>query len=280
MIRIHYFTYSREAGYIVESVASLCRSMTSAGHVSAENYDITVIDDAYDHMSPVVCDELRSLGVDYRRSTFSRGGNLRGQACLMGILSEYERTCQGRADDVVVKLDPDTIVRRVGWLSEMLPRDNGVDMVYCDDRGAMYGMAYAFHASLLPDLIDYFATMPIPDKGQEDIYLGHRLRRLAHNPRQIPIWAGRRYGDDVNGPDGIVTCYNWPGCQGGFPPVYDQFDIINVGQARQYWVTNDLMIDLIRQMVPPLPAASTVLPGASCSPADWSPFPPSIFNNL
>lgn len=273
MIRFHYFAYSREAGYLPESVAALCRSMTAAGYVMAEDYDVTVIDDAYDHMLPVVCDELRELGVDYRRSTFSRGGNLRGQACLMGILSAYERTCQGRADDVIVKLDPDTIVRRVGWLAD------GADMVFCDDRGAMYGMAYAFRVSLLPGLIDYFATMPIPDRGQEDIYLGHRLRRLAGKPRQIPLWAARRYGDDVNGPDGVVTCYNWPSCRGSLPPVYDQFDVVNIGQARQHWVSDEMVIALIRQMVPCLPPTSTVLPGESCVAADWSPFPPSVFNS-
>lgn len=283
MIRFHYFAYSREAGYLPVSVASLCRSMTAAGYVLAEDYDVTVIDDAYDHMPPVIYDELREVGVDYRRSTFSRGGNLRGQACLMGILSEYERTCQGHADDVIVKLDPDTIVRRVGWLADLL-QDDGADMVFCDDRGAMYGMAYAFRASLLPSLIEYFACMPIPEKGQEDIYLGHRLRRVANRPHQIPMWAGRRYGDDPNGPDGRITCYAWPGSRGLWPSVYDQFDIVNIGQSRQHWVTDEMVIGLIRLMVPdspPPPSApvSTVLSGESDSPVQWSPIPPSIFNS-
>lgn len=282
MIRFHYFAYRREAGYIVDSVASLMRTMSSEGYAMGQDYDITVVDDAYAHMGDQVAARLRALGANYRVSTFDRGGNLRGQACLMGILSEYDRTVASRSDDVIIKLDPDTIVRRLGGYALLLV--DAADMVCCDDRGAMYGMAYGFKASLLAPLITYFAAMPIPEKGQEDIYLGHRLRRVASRPHQIPMWAGRRYGDDPNGPDGRITCYNWPGIRGSWTAMYDQFDVVNIGQSRQHWVTDEMVVALIRQMVPDAPCqaaapVSTVLPPvASDRAVAWSPLPPSVYN--
>lgn len=276
MIRFHYFAYAKEAGYLSESVASLMRTMSAEGYVAGIDYDVTVVDDAYAPMGDHVSARLRDQGATYRLSTFDRGGNLRGQACLMGVLSEYDRTVQSRAGDIVVKIDPDTIVRRAGWIADLLQPD-GADMIYCDDRGAMYGMVYGFRACLIAPLIDYFATMPIPHLGQEDIYLGHRLLRLASRSRQIPMWSPRRYGDDPNGPDGVVTCYPWPSGQGRLPSVYDQFAVVNIGQSRQHWVSEAMMIDLISLLVP-TPPASTVLPVEADSAAQWSPLPPSIFN--
>lgn len=231
MIYLHYFTYRGHADLLTWTCRATLEALAHSPYVLGRDISIVVVDDASNPCPEAAVSELKAMGATYRTSTFKRRGNLNGQDCIMGILSEFKRSMR-RKKDIAVKLDCDTLLLGTTWLEQFV-KDSSALVTGADDRGCIYGMCYGLKAVLIDALIDLFTRYPVGDRSQEDIYLGYRARRLAQSLSgdgsflPIPIWLNSPDTPGDNGPHGQLIIYNWS--RGlDIAPLYTGFQVINV----------------------------------------------------
>lgn len=131
-IHVHLFVYEGDAELVAENL--LCVS-----HAVPEAH-LVVVDDA-EHPCPAgVRVYAEGLGAEWRVSSWDRGGNLRGRACIEGMLDEMLRSMCDEGD-TLVKIDADTVMMsgddllrfadRGSWCSGAAVPWNSVSTVVC-----------------------------------------------------------------------------------------------------------------------------------------------------
>lgn len=131
-------------------------------------------------------------GVETMTTSFKRGGNLNGTACVRGILETLASVADG--DRYVLKVDSDTLVRGLGWLEGR--EECIVGMRHTGIRD-FYGACYAVRVDRLDDYRRAAATMEDDAACPEDVTIGMMMpgaftfqNRAAGCPFQA--WRGER----------------------------------------------------------------------------------------
>ena len=145
---------------------------------------VTVVDDAASPVQEDTAAALRSIGADYVQSSWDRQGNLRGPACIRGMLSEMCREAED--DDIVVKIDCDTALLDDGWLRWMdahpaCPMYASGDFVAGAWR--IYGCLYALRGWMARRLYREMDWTLLDDLAPEDVTIGREV--LARVPATV-----------------------------------------------------------------------------------------------
>ncbi|PNC97333.1 hypothetical protein [Akkermansia muciniphila] len=119
MIYLHYFTYRGHADLLTWTCRATLETLAHSPYVLGRDISIVVVDDTGNPCPEAAVSELKAMGATYRTSTFKRRGNLNGQDCIMGILSEFKRSMR-RKKDIAVKLDCDTLLLGTTWLEQFV----------------------------------------------------------------------------------------------------------------------------------------------------------------
>lgn len=107
-----WYTFGPDGPCLIESVAAFRQSAGSLAMVA-------VVDDA---TRPLTADCLQSVNPDiYRRTTFPRGGNLRGWPCVLGMLETMSSLCEEAQQPGCLKIDSDTLILGLDWLNTDAP---------------------------------------------------------------------------------------------------------------------------------------------------------------
>ena len=133
---------------------------------------ITVLDDAHDPVPPHVRRDLTTLpGVEYCPTRWPRGGNLRGRACLRGLLAEYRRSMRVSGAAYVLKLDADTLLIDPGPIVELMM--HGVDYATHSTLDGPYGGGCILMSSAaVRVLMRAVRRADLPPRVREDLTLG------------------------------------------------------------------------------------------------------------
>lgn len=176
MIRIFIFSY---AGDAAEAVACVRCARMSVPYAS-----VTVIDDASNPVHEDIAAALRSMGADYAQSTWDRQGNLRGPACIRGMISEMCRETED--DDILVKIDCDTALLDDGWLRWM--EDHPACPMYASgdfvaEAWRIYGCLYALRGWMASRLFGEMDWTLQDAMAPEDVTIGREV--LARVPATL-----------------------------------------------------------------------------------------------
>lgn len=216
MIRIYIFTYAGDAQEAVACVR--CARTALPGAV------VTVVDDANAPVPPGVRRALVAYGARYRHSSFQRCGNLRGPACVRGIIS----TLAGGAadDDIVVKIDSDTALLSGTWLHEM-ERD-GLDW-YSSGHGArkVYGLAYAMSGRAARLAAVALHERDLPPLAPEDLTIARTVFDLCGDDRVrlVSPWT-------PSNRTGRWSWWNWDSVTTDPEDYARSYDVVSVGNPR------------------------------------------------
>lgn len=161
-IVIHLFVYEGDAALITENLRC-CRN-------AVPEAKLVVIDDGNNPCPPEVRKEAEAFGAEWRVSAWSRGGNLRGRACIEGILSELLAS-SSREDDILMKIDADTCLLDGASLKNFAAGEKVIWASGCPDE-RIYGCAYALKAHAVQKVLDYVKTLELSDHAPEDIIIG------------------------------------------------------------------------------------------------------------
>lgn len=114
-LHIHIITYGDNARQAIHALSAVRNAWPTA--------PVTILDDA---RHPIDDDTRHKLegGAAYRCTRWERGGNLRGPACIRGLLREYRRAVRAGAA-YVLKLDADTLVLNSSPIMAMMAQ--GID---------------------------------------------------------------------------------------------------------------------------------------------------------
>lgn len=161
MIRVYIFTYEGDGNEAVACVRGVRRAFPDAV--------ITVADDGH---SPVSAEQRKLIiahGAEYRQTTFERNGNLRGGDCVRGMLGVM---CDGvEDDDVVIKVDSDTVVLRGDWVEDLCGTGVGLRGVgYRVSGGRMlYGCCYGLAGWAVKGVQCFLAKRELEGLAPEDV---------------------------------------------------------------------------------------------------------------
>ena len=100
-IHVHLFVYSGDAALVGENLLCVRHALPGA--------HLVVIDDGRHPCPDEVKAQAEELGAEWRVSFWERGGNLRGKACIEGMLGEMLRSMDDEGD-TLVKIDADTVM--------------------------------------------------------------------------------------------------------------------------------------------------------------------------
>lgn len=160
-------------------------------------------------------------GADFLRTTFPRGGNLNGLACLLGQLNTLH-ACAGDAE-WVLKVDSDTVVRGLTWLAGRAEPLVG----FCAEARALYGACYAVRGTSIRPFYRAAAEMDFRGVRAEDLMMaavGRRLGMHAHESRvEGPYFAGWHWG--YKNPNRMVEVYR------------ERYEVIVVQPSEAAWKT-------------------------------------------
>lgn len=210
MITAHWFSYSGDQDILPLSIMAFSQHRPDAR--------LVVVDDGLNPCSEATCKKCESMGVEWRVSTWKRDGNLNGTDCILGILTEMQKSVNKGAK-TCLKIDCDTLVLRSPWLADF------EGMIGADDRGGVYGCCYALRDYSVTSLCHSFSTTPARQEEPEDMIVALRYIALFGDTMiRLPLKKQEidKYG---NGPNGIVIPYKW-GCS---PALYSKYDVINCG---------------------------------------------------
>ena len=221
MIRIFVFSYSGDAAEAVACVRCVRMAVPYAS--------VTVVDDAASPVQEDTAAALRSIGADYVQSSWDRQGNLRGPACIRGMLSEMCREAED--DDIVVKIDCDTALLDDGWLRWMdahpaCPMYASGDFVAGAWR--IYGCLYALRGWMARRLYREMDWTLLDDLAPEDVTIGREV--LARVPATVcrieEPWRQRS-------PWSEWTAWCWPSRTASAESYAARFAMVNPGSPRQ-----------------------------------------------
>lgn len=173
MIRIYLFTYAGDA-----EEALVCVRCAAAALPEAV---ITVVDDSAAPVPPEARRALVAYGARYRRSSFPRCGNLRGPECVRGIIS----TLAGEAedDDVIVKIDSDTLLLSGGWVRDMQSNGlalhaSGYQVPRNPSERSAYGPCYAISGRAARLAAEELMQADLPALAPEDLTICRTIQGL------------------------------------------------------------------------------------------------------
>jgi len=195
MITIICYTYRDDAEIAKISLAQAKKLLPDAV--------IIAMDDAHRPMLRKDVLELNNMGVNVNYSAHHRNGNLIGPehtAAHSRLMAAH-----GTDDmDIVVKLDPDTLLLSREWIDGLkLDGHAGLAGAFRGHINYIMGMAYAIRGGqLLKALVDDIERFPPWVKCFEDFEVSSRVHRLVHAEND----ATRIHRYNVNGADGWVLC--------------------------------------------------------------------------
>lgn len=160
MIKVVIFSYAGDALEVVECVRGARLALPEAV--------VTVVDDAHHALPEASKRALVAYGARYRQSVWRRNGNLRGGDCIRGMLSEMSI---GLADDdVVVKLDSDTVLLGADWVRDVPVLRGAGYVAPCHSSGrALYGCCYALSGRAEKAAQRALSGAEIADLAPEDL---------------------------------------------------------------------------------------------------------------
>lgn len=143
-------------------------------------------------------DWLTASGVEYAETHWDRGGNLNGLEAVQGILYSM-RTCARSGDDVIWKLDADTLVGDPGVLLEGFEDPNLVGAgLRCPWAPGWWGISYALRAAVINPLASVIKRNGESGLAQiglsqahEDLVISRTLARYEL-PSRLRTWMTRR----------------------------------------------------------------------------------------
>jgi hypothetical protein len=143
---------------------------------------------------------LTAAGVQYAETDWDRGGNLNGLEAVQGILRAMGGCAQG-GDDVVWKLDADTLVGDPGVLLEAFADPNLVGAgLRCPWAPGWWGISYALRAAVIAPLSAVIGSNGEAGLAQiglsqahEDLVISRTLARYEP-PSRLRTWMTRRTG--------------------------------------------------------------------------------------
>lgn len=210
MITIHIWTYVGGAALTPYAVESVMRSAELEGWRLGIDYRVVVIDEGCQPCPSEVRDRCLELGAEWRESNYRRCGNLRGQECIVGILTDMLENTGPGDRDISVKLDADMILRSVSWIYDFQWKRRRM-ITGTDDRGSVYGMMYALRREAILALLESLRVCPVHKVAPEDQVIGFRTRLLFGEGAFLPVSlrVPGQLPNSINSPEGLVAPYLW-----------------------------------------------------------------------
>lgn len=220
MITVNIFTYSEDAQLLHYCVKSL---------LMAHNEIVIHIIDDDNH--PISQDDITRLismsdRVNYRRSTWDRGGNLNGKSCTLGIISEMRKSCAGRVG-VSLKIDSDTLMLNARWIDRCIA--NSVALCYSlRPPVAPSGICYLIANDWLPKIEAAIKAIDLPPNCAEDISTLSIAHALCHR-QQVVCLLPQGHGN----PHGSWTSWDYRRAPEIMHQIARDIDIITMGNWKQ-----------------------------------------------
>lgn len=211
---VHLFVYAGDADLVGENL--LCvRNAVPEAH-------LVVIDDGRHPCPDGVRAQAEELGVEWRVSAWERGGNLRGKACIEGMLDEMLRSIR-EEDDTLVKIDADTVMMFGRELRDFAGRRRMVLWGSGAVEQRIYGCLYAVKAYAALRVREYIRGLELLPDAPEDIVIGTSALNLYPDAERLMIRPP--YGPEA--PDSGWTAYHWA----RYPDVkgYQRFTMVTTG---------------------------------------------------
>ncbi len=237
MIRAYIFTYGRDAECGLEAVRSLL--------LFVPGVRVYVIDDAGEPWGEGARRALREWewkrDVVYRRSEWSRGGNLRGGECIRGMLGEMG---QCGASDVVVKVDSDTVVLDGGFLGEMRYFHYYAAGYKEGRHRAAYGNCYAMSGQAVRMVARRLKGRVIGADAPEDLTIFKAAWDLfgEEGCRLVRPWS----------PDyrlGRWSWWNWDSATASAEKYARAYDVVSVGNPRPPHIGAEERAVVMRELI-------------------------------
>ena len=166
--------------------------------------------------------QAEELGAEWRVSFWERGGNLRGKACIEGMLGEMLRSMDDEGD-TLVKIDADTVMVSGDDLLRFADRREMVFWGSGSVEQRVYGCLYALKAYAAVKIREYVRRLELLPDAPEDIVIGTSAFNLYPGEERHMVYAP--FGPDA--PDSGWTAYYW----GRYPEVkgYQRFTMVTTG---------------------------------------------------
>lgn len=183
---------------------------------------LVVIDDGAHPCPDDVRMKAEELGAEWRVSSWERGGNLRGKACIEGMLDEMLRSMHDEGD-TLVKIDADTVMMSGEELNHFASRKDLVFWGSGSVEQRIYGCLYAVKAYAARRIRDYVHGLELLPDAPEDIVIGTSAFNLYPGEKRHLI--DPPFGPDA--PESGWTAYYWP----RYPEVkgYQRFTMVTTG---------------------------------------------------
>lgn len=213
-IHVHLFVYSGDAALVGENLLCVRHALPGA--------HLVVIDDGRHPCPDEVKAQAEELGAEWRVSFWERGGNLRGKACIEGMLGEMLRSMDDEGD-TLVKIDADTVMVSGDDLLRFADRREMVFWGSGSVEQRVYGCLYALKAYAAVKIREYVRRLELLPDAPEDIVIGTSAFNLYPGEERHMVYAP--FGPDA--PDSGWTAYYW----GRYPEVkgYQRFTMVTTG---------------------------------------------------
>ena len=162
-IHVHLFVYSGDAALVGENLLCVRHALPGA--------HLVVIDDGRHPCPDEVKAQAEELGAEWRVSFWERGGNLRGKACIEGMLGEMLRSMDDEGD-TLVKIDADTVMVSGDDLLRFADRREMVFWGSGSVEQRVYGCLYALKAYAAVKIREYVRRLELLPDAPEDIVIG------------------------------------------------------------------------------------------------------------
>ena len=216
-----WFTFSRDHWLVRMSVESFQRIMPGVPCVIA--------DEAHSPIPPQARRELMDMGCDYLETGFSRGRNLRGTECIVGMLETMHDACKRHGATHALKIDSDVLWNRKTWLDPLTVETAGVG--FGSNRRGWFGASYAIRKDLLPKLRRAVLNEPWRCCQPEDLTIYRHLEPYG------PI----KHFYDHSGGAFAGWLYDKPATPERIRLYLDRFDLITVGNRTSLEVKEETM---------------------------------------
>lgn len=234
MIRIHIFTYKEDAPEAV--AAARCARMACPSAL------VRVLDDCHAPVDAGTVEALEELGAVYDQTSWMRGGNLRGPGAIVGVLRSM--TAGAAPEDILVKLDADTVLLDGDWLHWMTDHPECLWYSSGDDRHLTYGCCYAVRAHVAVHLADVLQERHLPDSAPEDLtYALTMIEEYGREACRIEVpW---RRGESENS---RWSCWCWHSAEAS-PDLYARmFRMVTTGNPRPYGVPRERRAEIMHSL--------------------------------
>lgn len=213
-IHVHLFVYAGDADLVVENLLCVRHALPEA--------HLVVIDDGAYPCPEAIRAQADELGVEWRMSSWERGGNLRGKACIEGMLDEMLRSgCT--EGDTLVKIDADTVMMSGEELRLFADRQDLMFWGSGSVEQRVYGCLYAMKMHAARRIREYVRGLELLPDAPEDIVIGTSAFNLYPGEENHMITFP--FGPEA--PDSGWTAYHWA----RYPDVrgYQRFMMVTTG---------------------------------------------------